>query len=172
MRQDGNDASRAWGLLRLLACAAVALAPLQTRALGWAPVGRPVQGLSGYTQTELLDGRVLIAGGQTGGNPVRECYVYDPSRGKWTTTGSLNAARAYHTATLLQDGEVLVAGGAGAWTSLETWSPATETWTTVTSAAFNAVGREGHSATLLPDGRVLFIGGHTSTGTVLATARI
>ena len=41
----------------------------------------------------------------------------------WTTTGSMNTARAGHTGTLLQNGPVLVAGGDSTGTSAELYTP-------------------------------------------------
>jgi hypothetical protein len=49
---------------------------------------------------------------------VADAEFYNPGRGTWTSTGSLNTARSGHTATLLRNGKLLIAGGAtGAITS-------------------------------------------------------
>jgi hypothetical protein len=112
------------------------------------------------TQTLLANGKVLVAGGDSG------CYgasaganLYDPSSGTFTTTGSMNTARDSHTATLLPDGAVLIAGGqvyGATLTSAELYDPI--------SGTFSATGglvtpRCCHKATLLNDGRVLIAGG-------------
>jgi hypothetical protein len=54
---------------------------------------------------------VLVAGGLDITGISASAELYDPARGTWTATGSLNTARAAHTATLLQNRKVLVAGG-------------------------------------------------------------
>jgi Galactose oxidase, central domain len=61
-----------------------------------------------HTATLLRSGEVLVAGG-TG--PTATAELYDPARGKWSSTASPNTARYYHTATRLRNGSVLVAGG-------------------------------------------------------------
>ena len=58
----------------------------------------------------LLNGKVLVAGGGSGGIILSSC-VYDPVAGAWTSTGSLATPRRIYTATLLPNGKVLVAGG-------------------------------------------------------------
>jgi Galactose oxidase, central domain/Kelch motif len=80
--------------------------------------------------------------------------------GTWTTTGSVNVARAAHTATLLPNGQVLVAGGedtaGNVLNSAELYNPTTGKWT-VTGDMANA--RRNHTAALLPNGEVLVAGG-------------
>jgi hypothetical protein len=82
--------------------------------------------------------------------------LYDPTSNTWTTTGSLNTARAAHTAVLLKTGKVLVVGGSPGLTSCELYSAATGTWS---NAASTTTGRYLHTITLLPDGKVLAAGG-------------
>jgi hypothetical protein len=62
----------------------------------------------------LLNGQVLVAGGDNRGNGyLRSVELYDPANGTWTATGGLVTARDEHTATLLLSGQVLVAAGYG-----------------------------------------------------------
>ena len=58
-----------------------------------------------HTATLLLNGKVLVAGGNTAG-PVatNTCELYDPATGIWTNTGSMITPRNSHTATLLPNG--------------------------------------------------------------------
>ena len=53
---------------------------------------------------------MLVAGGVNLGVFLSSAELYDVASGSWTTTGSLNFARALHTATLLPNEKVLAAG--------------------------------------------------------------
>ena len=111
----------------------------------------------GYTDTLLLDGRVLIAGGIVDGADQTTAELYDPATGTFSPTGSMTIAREYPTATLLKDGRVLIVGGDGdPIDTAELYDPATGTFSRTGSPA---VGRRFHTATLLNDGRVLVVGG-------------
>jgi hypothetical protein len=64
----------------------------------------------------LLDGTVLITGGQLAGgdgSPAAELYL--PATGGFELVGDMTAGRHEHTATLLRDGTVLIAGGYSGW---------------------------------------------------------
>ena len=97
--------------------------------------GLPAYGLAerwGHTATPLPDGRILIVGGATIGNPLgafpygqiaentilATIELFDPENGTFTGVATptmnfdvLSNARAFHSATLLDDGSVLILGG-------------------------------------------------------------
>ena len=130
---------------------------------------------SHFTATLLLDGRVLIAGGQNPG-ALDTAELYDPATGKFTATGSMTAARHDNVAVRLADGRVLIEGmsstiehlaGGGIDTAdpvptAELYDPRTGTFTSAT--ATNLI--PSSAVALLPDGRVLLPGGST-TGSVM-----
>ncbi len=68
-------------------------------------------GRRSHTATQLLDGRVLVAGGESSWDPIATAEIYDPATGQWTETNAMLIPHAHHIATLLPDGSVLVAGG-------------------------------------------------------------
>jgi Kelch motif/Divergent InlB B-repeat domain/Galactose oxidase, central domain len=123
-----------------------------------------------FSATLLPEGRVLVAGGYSGGF-VAGAELYDPQTGAWSTTGSLATARSNHSATLLADGRVLAAGGlsaSGVLASAEVYEPATGAWSPTNDLA---AGRIEQRATRLLDGRVLVTGGDDSHN-YLASAEV
>jgi glucose/arabinose dehydrogenase len=102
--------------------------PTATPALpvsgNWSPTGSLTTARHRHTMTLLSDGRVLVAGGSSGGAQA-SAEIYTPASGTWTPTGSLTTFRSLHTATLLTDGRVLAAGGLGNGTlaSAELFTP-------------------------------------------------
>jgi hypothetical protein len=130
--------------------------------------GSMTVGRDSHTATLLLDGRVLMVGGE-GDGAASSAELYDPATGKFTKTGSLHQGRDDQTATLLKDGRVLIAGGMGwvgnSWSELasaELYDPATGEFSLTGSMTDSRVF---HTATLLRDGRVLIAGGRDSAGT-------
>lgn len=112
----------------------------------------------------LPDGRVLIAGGQSGGawgTRVTSTQIYDPRTGRFLSGPELNENRFKLSKAVvsLKDGRVLIAGGAD---RAEVYDP--------NSGAFVPVGGvtlDGFcfsTATLLDDGRVLLAGGYAKPG--------
>ena len=152
------------------------------------PTGSLSTARDSHTATLLANGKVLVAGGESGGYAFASTELYDPATGVWTPTGSMKTAREGHTATLLPNGKVLVAGGYyydvnGNYVllaSAELYDPATGTWTPTANLK---AARDGHTATLLPNGKVLVAGGYkvievvvdgipTSEGISLASAEL
>ena len=100
-----------------------------TRA--WNTTGPMSEARGLHTATLLLDGRVLVAGGNDANRAVIYAELYDPASGTWTATGPLIAARYGHTAAVLRDGRVLVTGGSdadSAVTDAELYDPASGSW--------------------------------------------
>jgi hypothetical protein len=105
----------------------------------------------GHTATQLLDGRVLIAGGGTA-----TAELYDPKSGTFTTTGSMTVARTRATATRLQDGTVLIFGADESY-SADLYDPNAAIFAPVGSYGLVA---HGPTASLRQDGSVLTAGGY------------
>ncbi len=136
-----------------------------------------------HTATLLLDGKVLVVGGDSGPSGyVGSAELYDSAAGTWLPTGSMTNItgygtnsptnmRAFHTATLLANGKVLVAGGIGAdyLTSAQLYDPVIGTWA---ETGFMNTARFQHTATLLSDGRVLIAGGKDGFGNSIASAEV
>jgi hypothetical protein len=119
-----------------------------------------------HTSTLLLDGKVILAGGDnsSGAFYLDAAELYDPVTGTFSATASMNVPRTRHSATLLKDGRVLVAGSYRVPTdatstdepSAEIYDPTTATFAEVSPMA---TGRQNHTATLLLSGLVLVAGG-------------
>jgi len=156
----------------------IASAELYDPATGsFAPTGSMATGRNLHTATLLLDGRVLIAGGDGRGTvSLASAELYDPAAGTFGPTSAMVAARGFQTATRLADGRVLLTGGTSdGWNGAEFVASAelydAETGT-FTATGHMATKRGSHTATLLPDGRVLIIGGSPDGTTSLASAEL
>lgn len=148
----------------------------------FAATGSPFVARESHTATLLLNGKVLITGGNefngypTWLNPSVTAELYDPATGTFARTGNMAVGRTDHTASLLADGRVLIVGGstnAGSGTvmvtaSTEIYDPGTGTFA---PAATMASPRAGHTATLLPSGKVLITGGQNDQA-AQATAEV
>jgi hypothetical protein len=145
-------------------CARLATAEIYDPKSGtFTATGSMVSDRAFHTATLLLDGKVLIAGGDGSSIALVWAELYDPKTGTFSLTGSMTTPRVYTTATLLADGRVLVAGGGGDYTnrqflaSAEIFDPQTGTWTATGSMAET---RTWEAASRLSDGRVLVTGGY------------
>ncbi|PKN44809.1 MAG: branched-chain amino acid ABC transporter substrate-binding protein, partial [Deltaproteobacteria bacterium HGW-Deltaproteobacteria-17] len=124
-------------------------------------------GRRGHAATMLLNGLVLLTGGQTSTTTFNMAQACSSETGWCRNTGFMFNARSQHTATLLADGRVLVAGG-GAVTRGEVYDPATETWM---PTALMVSPRQYHTATRLANGKVLVVGGANGS-TLLGSAEL
>ena len=133
----------------------------------------------GYAMAGLLNGSVLVAGGQgtAGGVSVlATTWLYSPQLNTWRKVGNLHVARSGATAVVLTDGRVLIAGGyvplatpiqlpngtdyLGLSSSAETFDPQTNAWSLVGSMH---AARGAFALLALAHGVALAAGGCAST---------
>ena len=145
----------------------------------WTSTGSMVKSRAEFVAALLPNGKVLVAGGCTAYNAngctagTAAAEIYNPTTGKWNSTGAMRAARMSTTATLLPNGNVLIAGGQTAANdalgSSELYSPAKGSFT-LTGKLITP--RSGHTATLLANGKVLMAGGENVNGVSIAKAEL
>ncbi len=86
---------------------------------GWSSVAPLSRSREGASATTLVDGRVLVAGGQTVHRGVRTSLaaaeVFDPESATWRPAGNMQCPRSEHAAVRLPDGGVLVVAGDAAF---------------------------------------------------------
>jgi hypothetical protein len=115
---------------------------------------------AGHTATLLTDGRVLIAGGNTG-TWLASTEIYDPRSGRFAPGPNLTEPRSDHLAVTLPDGRVLMVGGSSTGytflSSAETFDPVRLVFSRTGAMS---VARESHIGVLLSNGLVLIAGGH------------
>lgn len=121
------------------------------------------QARSDHIAVPLLDGRVLVAGGNRDTELLRSSEIYDPRTDTWEPTAPLPHARTQARAVTLPDGRVLVVGGweleAGMTTTTLLYDPLAERWAEGPELRYP---RLNHSVVQLPYGDVLVFGGEAS----------
>ena len=142
----------------------------------WSVTGSLNAARSTHTATLLPNGMVLVASGYSNYAThalLTSAELFNPVTGTWSTSGSLNTARAFHSAALLPSGLVLVAGGAD---SSDVGLSSAEVFSSVTGAWTNTSNLQGarftHTATRLNDGRVLIAGGQPSPNSPVASTEL
>jgi hypothetical protein len=124
---------------------------VSSAAGSFVPTGSMTKARAGYTATLLLDGRVLIAGG----DKIGSAELYDPGTGTFSRTGAMRLARTGHRATRLMNGKVRITGPAST-TSAELYDPATGQF--APAGGMLAPVQDLPSAVLLAGGLVLVAG--------------
>ncbi len=125
----------------------------------------------------LPDGKVLVAGGDTGPttNSLNTAEVYNPKMDVWTPTDLMKKFRAHHQAVVVADSVILLGGaaplqGAKAVNFVERYNPQTNMWTNdATTSPYMGTARAKFSATLIPGKGIIVAGGHDNLEVALAS---
>jgi hypothetical protein len=139
----------------------------------WSFTGAMLAPRTGASAVLLADGRALVVGGQTDGQPARTLEIYNPARGRFEpVAGILSVPRKACALTVLEDERVLIAGGTGpdgmVLDTTDILEPGTDR---VLPGPRMLSPRTSFSASRLLDGKVLVAGGSDGS-TELASAEI
>ncbi|NEY30613.1 Kelch-like protein 17 [Streptomyces sp. PRKS01-65] len=143
----------------------------------WTPTGTLATARKGHQATLLLDGDVLVTGGDMRGfrdddwayDPYSQWTTerYDPDAGTWGPDADLPWGRSHHRALRLKSGAVLALGGtddsslAIGYQNAVLYDPDARAWSAEIPMA---QGRWAPAAIALPDGPVLVMGGLLLSG--------
>lgn len=127
-------------------------------------------GLLQYFGTAVIDGKIYVVGGDTGGGGDRSAlYVYDPATNAWTQKASMPLGSRYALAAGAINGKLYAVGGYNIASNtylsrLEEYDPATNTWQTKASMPTARV----LDGVAVVDGRLYVAGGSNASGAVTA----
>ncbi len=128
----------------------------------WTPTGSINGWRQGFSTTLLDDGKVLLSGGWDGyptGIYFEDTYLFEPSAGTWSLTGTIHTGRYRPTSALLNDGKVLLVGGSASGVALNTterFDPLVGIWLPSSDLS---IGRYYHTMNTLLNGQVIVTGG-------------
>lgn len=136
----------------------------------WTLTGAMLAARTGASALLLADGRVLVIGGQIGGQPADTLEIYDRARGRFEpVAGILSAPRKGHAVAVLEDGRVLVAGGTGpGGVVLDTTDLFDPRMGGILPGPRMAAPRTNFPATRLLDGKILLAGGSNGAGELVS----
>lgn len=135
----------------------------------WSATGSLVARRQVHAAVRLLNGKVLVVGGDEGAANsyvgTTTCQLYDPATETFTLAASMANPRSNLALALLSDGRVLAVGGNRNATgspihAAEVYDPVTNAWS---SAGTTGSGGSAPTLTLLADGRALATGGVDGT---------
>lgn len=112
----------------------------------------------GLTSTTLIDGTVLLAGGNDGTQDTASAEIFDPAAGTVAPAGAMSAARSGHLAVLLpHNNSVLLVGGSTAVAAVELY----QSWTGsfVSTGSMSAARAQAAASATGSDGMLLVAGG-------------
>jgi galactose oxidase-like protein/Kelch motif protein len=126
----------------------------------WSSASRMIDARSDHAATTMLNGNVIVIGGNQGPRLLQSVEIYDVKDDRWLRASPLPEPRTSHSAFTLRDGRVLVAGGivpSGSATDT-TWiyNPPSDQWS---EGPRMTLARTQHAAVPLAKGDILFIGG-------------
>lgn len=118
----------------------------------------------GSAAVTLEDGRILLAGGQRGRQPIQFAMIYDPVSNRFTKVGDMSVVRYKYGAALLPDGKALIIGGSnnldwkGKYSSTELFDPKTNRFTRGPELNFERF-KLTNAVITLKNGDILVMGG-------------
>lgn len=118
----------------------------------------------GSAAVVLADGRILLAGGRRGRQPVQFAIIYDPLSNRFTKAGDMSVVRYKYGAALLPDGKALIIGGSnnldwrGKYSSTELFDPKTNGFTRGPELNFERF-KLTNAVITLKNGDILVMGG-------------
>src|SRR5712692_10026672 len=140
----------------------------QVASATWSPATSMAEARDGASAVLLLDGRILVTGGNSASGPLATAEILSTD-GSFSSASPMIVARSKHISVVLHDGRVLVAGGitsgGGRTNAAEIYDPIANSWSSVSSGMTEA--RSGPTGSLLSDGRVLIAGGASSASASL-----
>lgn len=126
----------------------------------WIAGAKMRQARSDHGATALLDGRVLVAGGNQNTTVLSSAEIYDVATDRWSEAAPLPVGRTQLSMASLPDGSVLVAGGFDATGAVTTATYVYEPWNDAWVVGPQMrESRLNHSMVRLQSGDLLFFGG-------------